>query len=374
MLFKDLIHPASADEFFDQTYDRAPFVARSERAETGFFGWADLNGLLAQSGVWTSSSLRLMENGDPVAPELYCTETRTTQGPVLRPVPALVNVFLADGASLVANELQALSPEIAALAGDIARTLAAEVGVNAYCSFGGVQAFGTHYDIHDVLVLQCEGEKTWRLYGRQPDNPDGFPPGAHAEVRRWFEASRGPLTRELTLRPGDVLYLPRGWFHDAMTDGEASLHLTFSATPLTGRAIFKLLEAAAMQSGLFRAWLPDGAVSGEALQSHLAELTTHLGRIAGSPAFRDEIRMAQQRQVGRVTEYQLPVRRPLTFLRATGIAGPAFSGPVAVAMDWAFAQPGFAVEEFVARFDFVREEDLLAALKSAQDRGALSVV
>ena len=375
MRFQDLIHPASADEFFDLTYDRAPFVARANHgARTGIFGWAELNGLLSQTGLWTASSLRLMENGEPVAPELYCAEARTPQGSVLRPVAALVNVFLADGASLVANELQTLSPEIGALAHDIARTLAADVGVNAYCSFGGVQAFGTHYDVHDVLVLQCEGEKTWRLYERQADNPEAFPSGSHAEVRAWFEANRGPLTRELTLRAGDVLYLPRGWFHDAMTEGEASLHLTFSATPLTGRVIFKLLEAAAMQSGLFRAWLPDGAGNGEVLQSHLAALTAHLGRIAGSPAFRDEVRMAQQRLVGRAAEYQLPVRRPLTLLRATGLRGPAFSGPVAVAMDWAYAQPGFAVEEFVARFDFVREEDLLAALKSAQDGGALSAV
>ena len=371
MRFQDLIHPATPEEFFGQAYDRAPFIARAKgQARTGFFGWSDLNGLLGQSGLWTRFNLRLMENGDPVAPELYCVEAKTPQGPVLRPVAGLVNVFLAEGASLIANELQSLSPGIAALARDIGQTLAAEVGVNAYCSFGGVQAFGTHYDIHDVLVLQCEGEKTWR----QPDNPDGFPSGSHAEVRSWFEANRGPLTREVTLRPGDVLYLPRGWFHEAMTEGEGSLHLTFSATPLTGRAIFKLLEAAAMQSGLFRAWLPDGATGEGLLRDHLAGLMAHLDRIATSPAFADEVRMAQQRQVGRPAEYHLPVRRPLTVMQPTGMRGPAFTGPVALAMDWALAQPRFAVEEFVARFDFVREEDLREALQAAQDCGALTGV
>ena len=54
------------------------------------------------------------------------------------------------------------------------------------------------------------------------------------------------------------------------------------------------------------------------------------------------------------------------------MAGPVFTGAAAVAMDWALSQPRFAVEEFVARFDFVREDELRAALKAAQDAGALA--
>ncbi len=58
------------------------------------------------------------------------------------------------------------------------------------------------------------------------------------------------------MRPGDVLYLPRGWYHDALAVDGPSLHVTLSVTPLYGRILFRLLEPAAMQDPAFRAWLP----------------------------------------------------------------------------------------------------------------------
>ena len=44
------------------------------------------------------------------------------------------------------------------------------------------------------------------------------------------------------MKPGDILYLPRGQYHDALTGDRASLHVTFGVAPATGLALFKLLE------------------------------------------------------------------------------------------------------------------------------------
>ena len=59
------------------------------------------------------------------------------------------------------------------------------------------------------------------------------------------------------MKPGDVLYLPRGQYHDALTGDRASLHVTFGVAPATGLAVFKLLESALAQESEFRAYLPD---------------------------------------------------------------------------------------------------------------------
>ena len=51
------------------------------------------------------------------------------------------------------------------------REFAARASANVYCSFKGVQAFQTHYDLHDVFAVQAEGEKTWRIYESRADTP-----------------------------------------------------------------------------------------------------------------------------------------------------------------------------------------------------------
>jgi hypothetical protein len=67
--------------------------------------------------------------------------------------------------------------------------------------------------------------------------------------------------------------------------------VTFSVTPLYGRILFRLLESAAMQDPAFRAWLrPAGEGGGAPLQAQLAELGRTLAALAGSAAFRDELR------------------------------------------------------------------------------------
>ena len=62
----------------------------------------------------------------------------------------------------------------------------------------------------------------------------------------------------------------------------------------------------------------------------------------------------------------------LTAWRQTGLAGPRETGPVAHAMAWAYAQPDFAVEELIAQFDFVSEQDIRDAVDRAASAGALT--
>ena len=170
---------------------------------------------------------------------------------------------------------------------------------------------------------------------------------------------------EIRMQPGDVMYLPRGWYHDAMTTEGASLHVTFSVTPLYGRIMFRLLESAAMQDPAFREWLAPGESDGERLGKQLADLGRRLAELSALPAFRDEVLMAQERLVPRTAPYALPTRTPLTLLRATGLAPPRGTGPAQVAIEWALGQPQFAMEDVIAQFDFVSVPALNEAFEAA---------
>lgn len=366
----DILDPITPDAFAELRARPLHIPATGEASKRSILDWATFNGLLSQTSIWTPSSLRMVRNGESVPAEQYCAEALTPAGRVLRPSPAKIEVQLATGASLVANEIQGLTPAIAAFCDAMSETFAAAVAANAYCSFGGVQAFQTHYDLHDVFAVQTEGEKIWRLSAKRADDPVDPPP--FADPRAWYAATRGPLMQEVRMRPGDVLYLPRGWYHDALATEGASLHLTFSVTPLYGRILFSLLEQAAMQDPAFRAWLPPaGLDDGAALSRHLAGLMKRLGDIAMSPFFRDEIAMTQTRLAPRPAAYGLPERKALTLYRATSLMGPIVRGPAAAGMDWAMSQPQFALEDLIAQFDFVPEAALRAAVDAAEKSGAL---
>lgn len=369
----ELLHPITPDRFLAEFHGRKPLhiPAGDGAGKRALLDWPAFNGLLGQASIWTAQSLKLVRDAAPVPPEQYCRVVQTQSGPALRPDPAKVAIFMAGGASVIAGDAQELTPRLAETSAMLGRAFAAAVGVNLYCSFQGVRAFGTHYDLHDVFAVQVEGEKVWRLYENRAEAPVDFPPDT-PETRRWLEQSRGRVMAEVRMRPGDVLYLPRGWYHDALAQDGASLHATFSVTPLYGRIIFSLLESAAMQDPAFRAFMPPaGQDGGRALQAHLADLGQRLARLAALPAFRDEVAMTQGRLVVRPARCDLPRRLALTAYRPTGLMGPAFAGPAAHAMAWALAQPDFALEELIAQFDFVAEADIRAAVEQAERAGAV---
>ncbi len=373
---EDLLHPITPDQFRAEYQGRKPLhIPGGEGGpKAALLDWATFNGLLGQTALWTPETLKLVLNTRPVAPEFYCELADTQSGKRLRPSPAKVNVFLSTGASLVVNDVQTLTPALAETSAMLGQAFAGLVGANVYCSFGGVRAFATHFDLHEVFAIQVEGEKTWRLYENRAEDPVEFPV-SDDQVVGWFERTRGRTMQDVLMRPGDVLYLPRGWYHDALAEPGASLHVTFSVTPLYGRILFSLLEKAALQDPAFRAWLPSASLDdGKALQAHLARLGRKLADLAAHPQFRDEIAMAQQKLVQRPADYRLPVRAALTGYRRTGLASPAFTGPVAVAMDWAFGQPDFAIEDLCAQFDFVDPDAIRAAVERALAAGALARV
>lgn len=372
--FAHLLAPISPERFQAEFQGRRPLhiPAGDQDARRGLLDWSAFNRLLGQTGLWTSNSLKLVINRVPVPESDYCQPARTMQGMVLRPCPRKVEVFLNAGASLVANEVQTLHPPIAELSAALSRAFAAQVGANIYCSFKGVQAFGPHYDVHDVFAVQTEGEKMWRIYETRIESPVDLPPG-NEDTLQWLEQSRGPLLTEILMKPGDVLYLPRGQFHDALATDGASLHVTFSVTALYGRILFSLLESAAMQFPLFREYFPPAdQEGGAALSAHLSRLGALVADIIASPAFRDEVAMSQERLVPRPTTFNLPTRPVSPVYRRTGLAFPAGSTAEQIVYDWCAGQDRFSLEKIRAEFDFIRPDRVQRAVEAAEAAGALT--
>ena len=166
---------------------------------------------------------------------------------------------------------------------------------NIYCSPGERQAFDSHYDDHEVFAFHIAGEKKWRVYEGRIDNPVGQP-APRPNLQQLHDQSKGKVLFEQTMRPGDLLYLPRGQYHDALASGGLSLHVTFSVFPMNGLALFKLLETASIPDSLFRDDLPNPETPGGRvlLRERLSALSGKLDELMASEAFADQIIAAQR--------------------------------------------------------------------------------
>ena len=346
--------------------------------------WPRLSALLGLASHWTDGALTLILNARPVAPDHYMVSAAGAR----RADPARVEMFLGMGASLVANDVELIAPELRRVSDALAAEFGALVNANVYASFKGVQGFATHYDVHDVIVVQCAGDKVWTLYANRAEHP--VEPVAHggAEAQAIIDVARGSLAGTVRMRPGDLLYLPRGVYHDALAVDGPSLHVTFAVAPHGGGLVLQLLDEAARREPALRAYLTDGRTEPELLDVPLAAFAARLSAIVTSRGFRDAVVDAQRTRPGRSHAVRLPDAPALQSYMRTAQAGRIERdddgaklvtaggrhalGAGVTAADYMLGRPGWSVQEIAARFghipvaertaliDLLRRERLIA--------------
>ena len=272
--FDDLVSPLSAEEFFAGQYPHPrPMLFRGPGERFApLVEWADLDALVA-TGRLNAADLQLFMNGAPVAPELYAM-TPYGSGYRQRDRDAAIaddrklESFLRQGATLVVGAAHRSLRSVGALAHAFETALHSYAYVNLYASWRSTPGFGTHWDDHDVFVVQVRGEKLWQLYGptrRFPTKVDTTLDDSVPKTPLWT----GMLT------PGDVFYIPRGWWHDARVlraqQGAGSIHLTCQIRTVTGQDMLVWLGSKLAQHELFRKDVPLMA-SERQLAAYLGEL------------------------------------------------------------------------------------------------------
>jgi hypothetical protein len=154
------------------------------------------------------------------------------------------------------------------LATSLERVLHDHVRVNLYASWCPTPALERHWDTHDIFIVQVSGRKRWRVYSpvrRRPVPGDAQPATQRASEPAW----------QGMLGEGDVLYLPRGWWHVANALEGPSLHLTFGVYRRTGLDLLDWLRGLLRESEVFREDLPRLA-SADERAAHLGRLRDEL--------------------------------------------------------------------------------------------------
>jgi bifunctional lysine-specific demethylase and histidyl-hydroxylase NO66 len=312
MDFSTLIAPFNVQEFETRYLDREPVVIRGDRdcPRARLLDWARLNAMLQLRPHWTADRIKLVMQSRPIDPDFYMEDRN---GRTLAS-PAKIEAMLSVGATLVGDMVEDIDPALAELTAMLSERFAGRAGANVYASFKGVQAFASHCDLHEVFAVQCEGAKRWRVYRNRADNPIEGLSGEGAQAR--IDAAKGPVLMDVTLEAGDLIYIPRGYFHDAVAIDSASLHVTISVAPPSGMLLFNFLSDLACADSMFRAYLPDGRTDDEAaLSARLEALGDRLKALATSVTMRERIglwRRQFHRPVHRLNLPHRPTPRQLT--------------------------------------------------------------
>lgn len=163
------------------------------------------------------------------------------------------------GATIILQQLHQLDPVLARFCQAMEHVFSAHMQTNIYLTPPNNQGFRTHYDNHDVFVLQISGEKAWRFYNTPVEIPfrgEGFNSQVH---------KTGEITAEFTLKAGDMCYVPRGLMHDARTSGdEPSLHITMGVMAKQwAELMLEAVSEVALKDIRFRRSLPPGFARGD---------------------------------------------------------------------------------------------------------------
>lgn len=285
-LFQDLVSPVGVVDFLrDSVSKREPRLIPGERDKfERLFDWADLNRALLQHRV-EPPRVRVERVGATPAELTVVDYVPTPRGiAVPRINPDLLSQRLDEGCTLVFDAINEASFQVGQLAQDVARVFAARGQTNLYASFGETPGFSPHWDSRDVFAVQVEGEKSWKVF--RPHRVDPLYRDFHDR-----EAEPGELWWEGTLSQGDVLFVPRGWWHEVRSIGTPSLHLTVGADPVTGLDYLSWIIDRLRNFDVFRAELPKENISeGRSAEDALRAVLDEVWEDCSVQAFLDDRR------------------------------------------------------------------------------------
>lgn len=266
----DILRPQSVDEFIANAWGRdVRHVKGQPEKFAHMLPWDRLNTILRQHRL-DFPRLRLARDGESLPASTYLRHVRNSrkQMTVPRLLADKLTAELRQGATLVLDAVDELCEPLEELARSLEHFFRVHVQINAYAGWRTSRGFDLHWDDHDVFILQVAGRKDWRVYGETRPAPliEDIEPAA--------KPTREPLWAA-TLEAGDLLYIPRGWWHVALPLDEPTLHLTVGIHNRTGLDLLRWLVDNLRLSETARRDLPLFA-SADEQRTHAARLRNDL--------------------------------------------------------------------------------------------------
>lgn len=237
--FDQLLHPVPQETFFADYWGRKPLYVTGSADRFGEL--PDLGAL--PSVLFGRLSAEQWTSGHWMSAQASFFDREGVLHKLLAP-PDMWNQLFNAGVSLCFGPMDHCSKALT----DLVKTFAAStpypgrIFITCYLT-PAASGSGVHFDCQHVFFLQVSGKKHWKI-GASPAWPNAMVNADSASLKK--RSTRQLLDRiglsiplpeqttfeDLTLAPGDVLYLPPGVWHDGSTTDSHSLHYTLTFAPL----------------------------------------------------------------------------------------------------------------------------------------------
>jgi hypothetical protein len=223
------------DKFLAECWRTAPAIFRPAGRLSTPISLSDVDAALT-GGLLRTPYLEMVRKSTPIDEHTYTT-TRTVDGVAADGFvePTGVRSLLDDGVTLLLRNIEHWHEPTRALAWHLEGDLGRRVEAFLFVTPPGQQGLPVHRDDADVLLLQINGSKHWKVYGG-PTTAE-WTPGRAGNV--------GAALLEETIRENEVLYVPRGFAHEAIGGPDLSVHLSLTIREVSAQdlqtALYSLL-------------------------------------------------------------------------------------------------------------------------------------
>ena len=223
-----LIAPQTIDVFLEQSWPEAPYVVHG-LGET-VQGLTSLPFLKSLDALLNSWPEKIQVHLPDVADESSAVDANTHDARKL----------FANKMALLFNNVQSISPELVdwlrAIAGDLGLPASTYARCMVYATPDG-KGTAPHFDQNINFVLQLQGTKVWWIAPNMSvENPterftmgQTLDPDLASYAYEPMPTKMPDDARKIVLKPGSMLFVPRGFWHRTEAEGEAlALNFTFN--------------------------------------------------------------------------------------------------------------------------------------------------
>ncbi|MDF9619082.1 cupin domain-containing protein [Pseudomonas entomophila] len=215
----------SKQAFAEHYQGKKPLFIKQAFTPSADFSWADANQIITRNNV-ESPDFKILHNG--LVPKHEYIETFHDVGMVRHRLnKSAVYERMRNGATLIANKI-VNEPKVHGFARQVAQLTGRQTVSSAYAAFGRQASFQTHWDTRDIFAIQLMGRKRWIIY--EPSFADPLYMQQSKDLEQDYPCPAEPCM-DIVLEPGDVLYLPRGWWHNPLPFEEETFHLSVGTFP-----------------------------------------------------------------------------------------------------------------------------------------------
>ena len=268
MKFEDLIAPLTKEEFFNDYFEKKPFYfGQSHQGYESVLTLSDIEHAI-NNLIFTPAEFRMAKEGVITPKNLYADSNnkRKSEEEFINFAKAIA--LYADGSTMIFESLHEKIKGLGDFCQQMELAFQNNVQSNIYLTPPGSKGFARHFDTHEVFVLQISGTKEWLIY----DNPPiELPVREHSHAP--YKDFEYPIKHRFVLKPGESVYIPRGYMHEAKSNTDLSLHVTFGLITYNLKDFLTdLLNDAQLSNSFFRKSIPLEILKGESPASDLVKI------------------------------------------------------------------------------------------------------